>query len=405
MNPTLSLPWPRSLLSDLELCTPLPRLGSLTGVAHSESAASALALGICILSLLLAAGCSKSSPAAPDKPQRNAAIAVATAKVEVVPLDRTLPVVGTLFPKDEATVGAQVEGQVQKTLVDFGDRVTEGQEIALIDTDSYQAAARQAAANLAKAQANLANAENNLKRIESLQKDKISSASDLDSATALAGAARAEVKAAEAASAIADLNLARSHVRAPFDGAVAERVASAGDYLKVGAPLFRLVNDEVLKYIVQAPERYAASVKKEQLVRFSVDAWPGECFEGKIYLISPSVSTATRAFNLGALVQNPECKLKANTFARGELVLERAVPTPVVPLEAIINFAGVTKVFVIENDAARSRDVQVGRVQDGRQEILAGLQPGDLVAVTGQTKLYEGAKIRRQTLEAKTALD
>src|SRR4030095_14789313 len=137
----------------------------------------------------------------------------------------------------EAIIGAQVEGQVEKTRVDFGDRVTVGQELALIDTTSYEAFARQSAANLDKAKASALNAEQGLKRVQELQKEKISSASDLDAAVALAEQARADVKAAEAADAIARLNLERSHVKAPFEGAVAERIASAGDYLKIGSPL------------------------------------------------------------------------------------------------------------------------------------------------------------------------
>ena len=106
------------------------------------------------------------------------------APVESVPLDRTISIVGTLFAKDEATIAAQVEGQVEKTRVDFGDRVTEGQELALIDTTAYESLARQSAANLAKARASADNAEQNLKRIQDLQKDKIASASQLDEAEA-----------------------------------------------------------------------------------------------------------------------------------------------------------------------------------------------------------------------------
>jgi membrane fusion protein (multidrug efflux system) len=327
------------------------------------------------------------------RPERADAVPVTVTNVEVVPLDRTIDVWGTLYSKDEATVGAEVEGKVEKTLVDFGDRVSVGQELARIDTTSYEALARQAAANLARAQATAANAEQNLNRTQELRKNDIASQSDLDKGIAEAEQARAEVRAAEAAQAIAQLNLTRSHMKAPFDAAVAERIASAGDYVKVGAPLFRIVNDSVLKYIVQAPERYAGQVKKEQRVLFSVDAWPNETFEGKVYLISPAVNTATRAFPFGALVQNPEHKLKANSYARGQLILERHVPTPVVPIEAVVNFAGVTKVFIIENGVAHVREVEVGKITAGRQEILSGLKPGEVVATSGQSKLHDGSKV------------
>ena len=345
-----------------------------------------------VVTLAVIAGCSKSN----DKMAKTAGdegVPVTVTAVEVVPLDRTITVVGTLFAKDEATIAAQVEGQVEKTLVDFGDRVKAGQELALIDTTAYDSLARQSAANLAKARASADNAEQNLKRVQDLQKDKIASASQFDEAEALAKQGRAEINSAEASDAIARMNLARSHVRSPFDGAVAERIASAGDYMKIGTPLFRLVNDSVLKFIFQVPERNASFVTKKLPVQFTVDNYPGETFSGAVYLISPAVSTASRAFSVGALVTNADFRLKANTFARGTLTLEHGVPTAMVPLDAVVNFAGVTKVFVVENGVAHARSVKTGRIQDGRQEILEGLRAGQQVVISGQARLNDGSKV------------
>src|SRR5512133_847982 len=122
-----------------------------------------LALGALACGLLAYAGCSRSS--APEIAlARDPSVPVTTAIVESVSLDRTLPVVGTLFPRNEATIAAQVEGQVQKTTADFGDHVAAGRELALIDTDSYEALAVQAAAAVAKAKASALNAQQNLKR-------------------------------------------------------------------------------------------------------------------------------------------------------------------------------------------------------------------------------------------------
>ncbi|MEO7300851.1 MAG: efflux RND transporter periplasmic adaptor subunit [Verrucomicrobiota bacterium] len=350
-----------------------------------------------VLFSLSVISCGKKTETSVTKSAANSAIPVTIAVAKTIPLDRTLPIVGTLFAKDEATVAAQVEGQVEKTKVDFGDRVTNGQEIATIDTATFEALAQQAEANLAKANASGTNAEQNLKRSQTLQKEKISAQSELDKAVADAGQAQADIKAAEAAVVIAKLNLEHSHVRAPFDGAIAERVASAGDYMKIGTPLFRLVNDGVLKYIVQAPESYVGLVKKEQPVVFTVDAFPTNQFDGKVFLISPQINVNTRSFGFGALVQNPERKLRASTFARGELILEKNVPTQVVPLDAVQNFAGVTKVFVVENGVAHPRDVQVGRVKDGFQEILSGLKSDETVVLTGQSKLHDGSKVQAKT--------
>jgi RND family efflux transporter MFP subunit len=358
-------------------------------------------IGLCLG--LTSCGKKEAQAAAPKQAPEGAPVNVTVAKM--IPLDRTLPIVGTLFAKDEATVSAQVDGQLEKTKVDFGDRLTNGQEIALIDTTSYEAQEQQAVANLARAKASALNAEQILKRVQSLQKEKISAESELEKATAEAEQARADVKAAEATAAIARLNLERSHVRAPFDSAVAERIGSAGDYVKTGAPLFRVVNDGVLKYIVQAPEAYAGLVQKEQLVTFTVDAFPTNQFQGTVFLISPQVNTSTRAFGLGALVKNPDRKLRANTFARGELVIERNVPTVVVPIEGVMNFAGITKVFIVENNVVHAREVQAGRIKDGLQEVLSGLKAGETIVSSGQSKLYEGAKVRIKTEEASQHAD
>ena len=350
-----------------------------------------LAPAFALVALFFLCACSPKE-AAPVARRGAAVIPVDVQTVVTLPLDRTLPIVGTLLAKDEATLGAEVEGKVERTLVDFGDRVKPGQELALIDTALFEALARQAAANVAKAKATAANAEKELERVGQL--GNIASQSDRDKADAEAQQARAEVKSVEAAEAIAQLNLQRSHVKAPFEAAVAERIASAGDFKRIGEPIFRVVNDGVLKYIVQAPERYAALVRKEQPVFFTVDAFPGEKFEGKVFLISPQVNTTTRAFAFGALVQNADRRLRASTFARGELILERNVPTTVVPLDAVVSFVGINKVFIVQGDTAKPREVQVGRVIDGQQEILSGVKAGESIVVSGQSKLYDGAKVR-----------
>jgi membrane fusion protein (multidrug efflux system) len=195
---------------------------------------------------------------------------------------------------------------------------------------------------------------------------------------------------------VAKLNVERSRVAAPFEGGISQRVVGRGDYVKIGSPLFEIVNDAILKFIFAVPERNASFVRKGLPVSFSVDNYPGEQFTGSVYLISPSVSTVTRAFNVGALVTNAEFRLKANTFARGFLVLERGVPTPVVPLEAVVSFAGVTKVFRVQDNKAESRAVKAGRIRDGLQEIMEGVNLGDQVVVTGTTKLTDGMSVTIQ---------
>ncbi len=322
-----------------------------------------------------------------------APVPVTVGKVQNVAWDQTVSVVGTLYPKDEATLAAEVEGAVEKTFVEFGERVKNEQELATIDSDSYQAQLQEKKGNLARAEANLANAKQNLVRSMRLADTGAVSDSDLDTAKAMVAQFEAEVAASKGTASVASLNMERAHVKAPFDGAVASRIVGRGDFVKIGSPLFTVVNDRILKFIFQVPERFGSQVKKELDVSFSVDNYPGEIFKGKVFLISPVVSTATRSFNVGALVANEDLRLKASTFARGSLTLQRGVNTPVVPLDAVVNYAGLSKVFVIEKGQAHSRTVKVGRIQQGKQEVLEGLKEGEVVVLTGQGKLVEGASV------------
>src|SRR2546423_2534777 len=148
--------------------------------------------------LLVSCAPRESKAKAPNDPT----IPITVVPVRLVKVDHTIPVVGTLFPKDEATLGAEVEGRVEVTMAEFGDRLTNGQVIAQIDTTTYEALARQAAANLARARATALNASQNLKRTRELNKSSIASSSELDQAIAAAEQAAAEVKAAEAAEAV-----------------------------------------------------------------------------------------------------------------------------------------------------------------------------------------------------------
>ena len=350
---------------------------------------------VCAMVLFLTA-CRRGAATSP-KDSRAEATPVSVASVTNAAWDKTVSIVGTLYPKDEATVAAQVEGQVEKTLVEFGDRVRADQDLALIDTASYEAQLEQTSGNLAKAEASLANARQNFERVQQLRKSGIASESDYDQSTAQLDQWEAEVKVSRGAGTVARLNLDRSRVKAPFDGAIAQRLVGRGDFVKVGSPLFDVVNDAVLKFIFPVPERHGSFVQKGLPVLFGVDNYPTESFTGRVYLISPAVTMSSRAFSVGALVTNTNFRLKANTFARGKLVLESAVPTPVVPLESVVSFAGVTKVFIVEGNVARSRSVTVGRIRDGLQEVIEGLKSGDTVVVTGQNRLSDGAAIAIQS--------
>lgn len=304
---------------------------------------------------------------------------VRVARAELRPMERVLQVVGTLSGHEEATVAAQVAGQIEKCHVDIGDRVSAGQELALIDKTSYEVLAQQSAANLARAKASAANAVQNLKRIEELQRDSIASASELDQAVAEVGQTQADVKAAEATEAIARLNLDRSHVRAPFDGAIAMRVATAGNFVSIGNPIVRVVKTDPLRLRLDVPERDSGLVRTGQSVRLLVEG-DTNAYTGRLSRLAPAVRENDRMLLVEADVPNPGA-LRVGLFARAQIIVSQDDPGLSVPLGSLVTFAGIEKVVAVQNGKAAERNVTTGRRGSDWVEIIAGLKAGETVVL------------------------
>lgn len=358
-----------------------------------------------VLFTLLLASCGQAEKAKPA-PADTAPRPVRVGRVEVRPMERTLSVVGTLSARDEATVSAQVAGQIEKNHVDFGDRVTAGQELVLIDVAAYEALVRQSAANLARATASAANAAQNLKRIQELQKEKIASISDLELAVAESGKTQADVKAAEATDAIARLNLERSRVRAPFAGAVAQRLASVGDYVAIGTPILRLIQTDPLRLRLEVPERESVAVRPGQDVRLTVDG-DTNTYTGRIVRIAPALREADRTLLVEADVPN-QGGLRAGLFARAQIILNASELALSIPPNALIAFAGLEKVVVIQAGKAAEKTVTTGRRGAGWIEILSGVSEGETVVLepagirTGQPLTIESTTEAASASRVKT---
>jgi len=356
-------------------------------------------LGFSHLPVLIALSATLVSCSKPDNarslPLEAAPRAVQVARSELRPMARALQVTGTLSAREEATVAAQVAGQIETSFVDLGDRVVAGQELVLIDTTSYDALRRESAANLARATAAAANAARNLKRVQELQQDKIASTSELDTAVSESEKAQADVQAAEAADAIARLNLERSRVRAPFSGAVAQRVASAGDYVSVGARIVRLVQTDPLRLRLDVPERESVSVRAGQLVRVRVEG-DTNVYSGRLARVAPAIRETDRMLPIEADVPNPG-NLRASLFARAEIIVNEREEVVSVPQGALVVFAGLEKVLVVRENKAFEKNVITGRRDGGWIEIVAGLAAGETVVLdpggmrTGQAVTVENA--------------
>ena len=336
-----------------------------------------IALGLGCVALL--SSCGKSDAPKTSVPKDSAPREVRVARAELRPMERTLHVVGTLAAQNEATVAAQVAGQLEKNLVDLGDHVQAGQELALIDTTSYDALANASAANLTRANASAANAAQKLKRAQDLQKENIASTSELDEAVAESGRAQADIKSSEATDAIARLNLERSLVCAPFGGAIAQRLVTIGDYASIGMPLMRLVKIDPLRLQLEVPERESVAVRPGQDVRLNVEN-DTNIYTGRLGRIAPAVRQSDRMLQVEADIPNPGT-LRAGLFARAQIIVNKSEESLSVPTTAVATFAGLEKVVIIEDGKAVEKTVATGRKGTDWVEIVSGLKAGESVVL------------------------
>jgi membrane fusion protein (multidrug efflux system) len=165
--------------------------------------------------------------------------------------------------------------------------------------------------------------------------------------------------------------------------------------IKEGEAIAELVIEDPIRLWSQVPEQYAEDVEIGQRVRITTRAHPGVAIDGKIVRINPAVETASRTFQVETLVPNERGLLRPGGFAKASIIIDAESRAAVVPTESIVRFAGVTKLFIVENGKARSiSDIQTGAEGRGWVEVTSKQLPEIAqIVTTGQTQLAEGTPV------------
>lgn len=207
---------------------------------------------------------------------------------------------------------------------------------------------------------------------------------------AYAGLLAAQAQAGQAAKAMSDTS-----VRAPFDGAVAERRISPGEFAQTGRVVVVLVRDNPLRLRLDVPEVDAGRVEVGQDVLVTVASAPGKPFKGKVKRVGASVKQQSRALPVEAEVPNDDGRLKPGFFARAEILLPGGeAPAMLVPRAAIGTTGTASRVFVRAGSRVVERLVTVGREVDGLVEIRGVIASGEEVAVEEVDKLSDGSEVK-----------
>ncbi len=384
------------------------------------------------------------------------AVAVTVDSVTPRPIRRTVTAVGSLWGWDEVPITPKVEGKVIRVHKDFGDIVKPGELLLELDpTDSQLAvseARRALELELAKlGLKDLPTGELDVSRLPSVIRadalerqarvrvDRLKAGgravtdeesqqayTDLDVARANTTAAILEAKAtlasARARQAMlesARQRLADTRLVAPTPNdlpagssatpeyVVGHRKVAVGEMVRIiplvdAPPLFRFVLDRPLRLQVTLPERHKAEVAVGQAVELEVESHAKERFAAKVSRVNPAVDRSSRTFMVEMLVPNADRKLSAGSFTRATIVTKVDDTAPTVPEEAVIQFAGVTKVFTVVDGKAKELIVKTGATivtNDGKRkrtwiEIDAPLPAGTKVVTSGFSRIADGAAVR-----------
>ena len=347
---------------------------------------------------LALAGCSGASGSSP-KAVKPKGLPVRTATVTARDLDETVVLTGTLRPRAQVQVVAQVSARLMKVLRDEGSRVSRGEALATLDDVDYRLSDDRAKAALATAEANRAHAMAERDRAESLLKTGGITDKDRLTADVALQVAEASVSQAKAEESIVALQLSRCRITAPFDGRVAKRHADAGAMLTSGMPLFTLVDDAVLEFRAAAPSTDWAKAKVGADVDVTADALPGYHARGRVARVVPLVDERSRSFDV--VVEVPGSRdLVGGLFARAAVRVGRVAGALVVPTQALVRDGGTpgeAQTFVVAGGVAERRAVSVGvEAPDGIQ-IVKGLALGDVVVLDPPVALGSGSLVEPQT--------
>ncbi len=334
-----------------------------------------------VLAALVAAGCDRRSRAeAPAGEARPEAVTITVASVATRPVERTVSVVGTLAANAQADLASEVEGQVVVVDADLGDRVRRDQVLARVRGDVTEARLREAEASLEKAVADEA-------RARPLRAEGVISTQEYEQVRTALEVSRARRDQLR-------IELDRVAIRAPFEGSVAARLVDAGNYVRPGTVMFRLVQDDPLKFRGDVPEREVPALGAGQEVRVRVDAFASETFIGHVSRVGSASDPAARSLSFEALVSNADHRLRPGFFGHAEVVVAHDERALAVPRSALSTFAGVTKLFVIEDGIAHEREVTLGvDLGDGWVEVATGIAAGKQVATSGLSKLANGTQV------------
>jgi RND family efflux transporter MFP subunit len=316
-------------------------------------------------------------------------------------VERTL---GTIEAVNDPKISAEVAGKIVRIAVRAGESVKKGQLLAQIDPTDLGHQAQSDQSEIARLQALLSQQEKLVSRQNELVQKNFISKNALDDVTAQRDALKNQLASANSRAAISQNNHQKARIVAPFDGVIEEKIASNGDYVKVGDPLFRLISNRQLRAHLPFPEHTAAKIKPGMLVRLSSPLSPESEINGVVEDIRPSITESSRAIDVITRLDNPGF-LKGGGSINASVItgtLDNAIQ---VPEQSVVLRPAGKVVYLVNEGKVTQQVVETGSKQRGLVEIRQGLKGGETIALDGAGFLSNNAAIAIKENKTKAAAD
>jgi RND family efflux transporter MFP subunit len=318
---------------------------------------------------------------------------VVKAEARDIPVEVQAPV--DLRPLTQADAVAKTIGYLDAVLVDRGDVVKAGQTVAVVRPSDLPDQLAVARGTLAQSQAQVTLARINLERAQKLAQEGLATQAELQSTTSALTIAEAMAQASKAQIGALATRLGENKLVAPMDGVVASRRLDPGALVgpTTGAVL-TVVRIDTLRVFVSVTERDAAALAVGQPARVTVDALPGQSFEGQVVRLAPSFDPISRTLDAEVHLPNPKRELRPGMYGRAFIRLAVHPQAVVVPATAVQISNRQRHVFVIEGEKARKRAVETGVDAGTWLEVLSGVKGGEEVVIAGADGLADSMTVR-----------
>jgi efflux transporter, RND family, MFP subunit len=336
---------------------------------------TSLLLLVSAASLSLSTACSSSSSSKQETAQSTDSTQVVTVDAaRLTELGSRQQYTAQLEAKTLNNITAQAGGRVKQILVAVGDRVAAGQVVARMEATQASAA-----------QIQLADAKTNFARMDELYKvGGISKAQWEQAKSALEQAKLSYGNAAE-----------NTQLRSPISGFVTAKNYDNGDVTSPAQPILVIQQVSPLKVVVNVSEQYYTRLKPGLEASLSVEALGEQAFSGRITKVYPTVDATTHTVGVEIEVANKDQRLRPGMYAR--LSLDFGVRQALtISDKAIVRQAGsgIRYVYVLKGGKAVYREVELGELQDGRYEVLRGIEPGEQLIISAPSRLKNGTAVK-----------